>query len=202
MTRALLFQSKLPKQYWSYIVLHAIYIISRVPTPILENNAPYIVLNGHDPDLHTLKVLGSICYASIFHSHRTKLEPRARKCVFLRYKYNVKGAVLINLNNREMFVYRDVTFMNIFYHTNPPNHYVNGITIPLIHKRLVYNHPNLLLSMNQSLTLQQYPSLFMIQMCRNLWHQPQEDWSEKGVFLLTFHSTFTVAQQMQSIHHL
>jgi hypothetical protein len=32
--RALLFQSKLPKQFWSYALLHATFLINRVPTPI------------------------------------------------------------------------------------------------------------------------------------------------------------------------
>jgi len=35
--RALLFQSKLPKQFWSYVILHATYIINRVPSTLLEN---------------------------------------------------------------------------------------------------------------------------------------------------------------------
>lgn len=105
--RALLFQSKLPKQYWSYAILHATYIINRVPSPLLENKSPYTVF-------------GSLCYASTLHAHRTKLEPRARKCVFLGYKTGVKGCALLDLNNKgvlyliliikELFLSRDVTF--------------------------------------------------------------------------------------------
>lgn len=101
MSRTLIFQSKHPKQYWSYFLLHATYIINRVATTILENKEPYIVLNGRDLDLHTLKMFASLCYASTLHSHITKLEMRIRKCVFLGYNYDVKGAILLYLNNRE-----------------------------------------------------------------------------------------------------
>jgi transposase InsO family protein len=30
--RALMFQSRLPKTYWSYAVLHAVYLLNRIPT--------------------------------------------------------------------------------------------------------------------------------------------------------------------------
>jgi len=38
-SRALMFQSKLPKKFWSYVVLHAVYLINRIPTMILNNKS-------------------------------------------------------------------------------------------------------------------------------------------------------------------
>jgi len=42
--RALLFQSKLPPAFWSYAILHVVFLINRVPTPILNNQSPYFIL--------------------------------------------------------------------------------------------------------------------------------------------------------------
>jgi hypothetical protein len=106
--RSLLFQSKLPKKFWSYAVIHATYLINRVTTPLLNNKSPYHLLYNQPPNLEQLKVFGSLCYASTLHVHRTKLDPRARKCVFLGYKHGVKGVVLFDLIDKKVFLSRDV----------------------------------------------------------------------------------------------
>ena len=145
MGRALLFQSKLPKQFWSYAILHATYIINRVPNTLLKNESPYFLLYKHMPNLHDLKVFGSLCYASTLHSHRTKLAPRARKCIFLGYKHGVKGAVLLDLSNREIFISRNITHHEHIlpyksssplstwtYHPTPSTlHHQNNTTLPI-----------------------------------------------------------------------
>jgi hypothetical protein len=43
--RVLLYQFKLPPSYWSYALQHAVFLINRVPTPILQNQSPYFVLH-------------------------------------------------------------------------------------------------------------------------------------------------------------
>jgi hypothetical protein len=108
--RALLFQSKLPKQFWSYAILQATYIINRIPSPLLNNKSPYHLRFQHDPDLHELKVFGSLCYASTIQSHRTKLDSRARKSVYLGHKQGVKGAVLLDLTTKTIFISRHMTY--------------------------------------------------------------------------------------------
>lgn len=57
------------------------------------NKPPYHLLYDNVPDKHDLKVFGSLCYASTFTSHRTKFQPRARKCLFLGYRSGIKGYV-------------------------------------------------------------------------------------------------------------
>lgn len=80
--RALLYQSKLPASYWSYALLHAVFLINRVSTPLLKGQSPYYTLHQKLPDINNFKVFGCLCHASSLQSHRTKLQARARKTVF------------------------------------------------------------------------------------------------------------------------
>ena len=105
-----MFQSKLPKHFWSYVIHHATFLINRVSTPLLNNLSPYQVLYESLPDINDFKVFGSLCYASTLQAHRSKLDSRARICVFLGYNLGFKGFVLYDLNSREIFISKHVTF--------------------------------------------------------------------------------------------
>lgn len=48
--RALMFQSHLPKIYWSHAVAHAVHIINLLPTPLLTNKSPHEVFHQCPPD--------------------------------------------------------------------------------------------------------------------------------------------------------
>jgi len=45
-----------------------------------------------------------------FDTTRTKLELKARKCIFLGYKNGIKGYIVLDTNNREIFINRNVIF--------------------------------------------------------------------------------------------
>ncbi|KAK2459095.1 putative mitochondrial protein [Trifolium repens] len=121
--RALLFQSKLPKVFWSYAVSHAVFLINRVTTSLLDNKSPHQLLYDSIPDISLYKVFGCLCFASTLDSHRSKLDSRARKCVFLGYKTGFKGSILYDLHTKEVFISRNVTFYEhiLPYHVQSPS---------------------------------------------------------------------------------
>jgi hypothetical protein len=45
--RALLYQSKLPHSVWSYAIHHVVFLINRVPTPLLQNQSCNIPLDDY-----------------------------------------------------------------------------------------------------------------------------------------------------------
>jgi len=61
------------------------------------------------PDLHQLKVFGSLAYAFTLQVQRSKLNSRARKCVFLGYKSGMKGVFLLDIHSKQIFVSKNVT---------------------------------------------------------------------------------------------
>jgi hypothetical protein len=147
--RALLFQANLPKSFWSFAVQHATYLLNRLPTSVLDNKSPYELMHNDSPSLEHLKVFGSLTYASTLQSHRTKLEPRSRKCIFLGYRQDVKGVILYDLNSKEIFLSRNVVHHDhiLPYHcsTRPAWHYHTSFTPVLAEPTIsdpVPNHTN------------------------------------------------------------
>ena len=130
-TRALLFQSYLPPSFWSHAINHAIHIINRSPTPLLQNQSPYETLYKQKPSYTHLRVFGCLCYNSTLSHGRSKLSPRATPSVFLGYPPNKKGFILYSLTNNSLNISRDVTFFeNIFpYYKEQESH--NIIQLPL-----------------------------------------------------------------------
>ncbi|CAN0842427.1 Retrovirus-related Pol polyprotein from transposon TNT 1-94, partial [Linum grandiflorum] len=108
--RALKFQSGLPLAYWSDCILHVVYLINRMPTPLLDNQSPYEKIFKSSPSLSHLKVFGCLCYASTLSHQRTKFQTRARQCLFLGIPTNIKGYKLMEIETKQIFISRDVVF--------------------------------------------------------------------------------------------
>ena len=112
--RSLLFQSNIPLEFWGDCVLTAVFLINRLPTPVLENKSPYEKLTNKTPDYHSLKSFGCLCYCSTSPKGRHKFEPRARACIFLGYPSGYKGYKLLDIETHAVSVSRHVLFMRIF----------------------------------------------------------------------------------------
>jgi len=69
--RSLSFQAHLPKNFWHFSIQHAIHLINRLPSPIIQNKTPYSLLHNQSPSFLHLKCFGCLAYASTLHHHRT-----------------------------------------------------------------------------------------------------------------------------------
>ncbi|KAL8108292.1 hypothetical protein AgCh_024661 [Apium graveolens] len=116
--RALFFQSKVPEKYWGECIICVAYLINMMPLQSIGNLTPYFKLYKSDTSLDHIRNFGCLCYIATTKSHRTKFDLRAVPGVFLGYTSSQKGYKVLNLNNNQLLVSRDV----IFYENHFPFH--------------------------------------------------------------------------------
>jgi len=106
--RCLLFDAKLPKEFWAEAVSHAVYLRNRSPSSSLTDSVPQGAYTSVPPRMDHLRVFGCQCWPLVQKEHRTKLDPRAKRMIFLGYKEGTKGYRLYDAVERKMVISRDV----------------------------------------------------------------------------------------------
>ncbi|GJZ08691.1 copia LTR rider [Tanacetum coccineum] len=93
--RCLLIQYGLPKTFWTEVTCMAVYLINRSPSRAIKKKTSMEMWSGHLSDYGMLRIFCCVAYP---HDKQGKLEPRAVKCVLLRYLEGVKGYRLYRLD--------------------------------------------------------------------------------------------------------
>ena len=113
---AIMFSNHVPKHFWGEAILTAIYLINRMPSRVLKFQTPRYVLMKTYPHIRSfssdlpLKVFGSSSFVHIHQQHRTKLDPKSLKCIFLGYSSNKKGYKCYSPVTKKVYNSMDVTF--------------------------------------------------------------------------------------------
>ena len=89
--RALMIEKNMPHFYWAEAINTAVYIMNRTLIVVVHNVTPEEKYTGTKPDLSHMKVFGCIAYVHVPDEMRTKLDPKAEKCVFIGYSLEQKG---------------------------------------------------------------------------------------------------------------
>ena len=110
MARCLRFQANLPLYLWGECVMSAVYIINRLPTPLLNNLTPYEKLFEEPVDYTVMKTFGCLAFAADLSNSGDKFGARGVPCAFVGYPFLQKAYKLLNLTNMQLFVSRDVIF--------------------------------------------------------------------------------------------
>lgn len=86
----------------------------------MNTKSPYEVLYDEPVDYSCLRMFSCLAFASTLTDYRTKFQPHATICVFLRYPPEVKGYKLYDIKSKKIVILRDV----IFHEDNFPFHKV------------------------------------------------------------------------------
>ena len=90
--RALLFQMNVPKHFWVEVVSTTCFLISRMPTSVLNWATPYHQLFPKNPLFPIdAKEFGCTCFVRDVRSQVSKLDPKSLKCIFGGYSRVRKG---------------------------------------------------------------------------------------------------------------
>ncbi|GMP51093.1 hypothetical protein CsSME_00017460 [Camellia sinensis var. sinensis] len=106
--RCLLLQSGLSKAFWGEALNYARHLVNRLPTAALDGKTPMEVWSGVPvTDYDQLRIFGCPTY---FHVTESKLDPRAKKAIFLGFGDGVKGYRLWCPESKKVLIRRDVSF--------------------------------------------------------------------------------------------
>jgi transposase InsO family protein len=93
--RALLIEAHMPLSYWGEALTSAVYLINRIPSSTIDFQTPLqvfteAVIAPIVPNL-TPRVFGCVAYVHLHKHQRSKLAPRALRCIFVGYAAHQKG---------------------------------------------------------------------------------------------------------------
>ena len=111
MARALLIESKLPKNLWTYAIMTATYIRNRCYVQRIKS-IPYGLVTGLKPNIAKLHVFGTLCYPYV-HNVK-KLEPRSRKGYSVGYDRESASYFVYYPETKNVMKHRVVKFTEKF----------------------------------------------------------------------------------------
>jgi len=112
MVRTMMFDSKLPKIYWTFAVKYAQEILNRLPTrAVSENKTPHELFLQKKPSVAHIQIFGCRVYVHVPDEKRSKLDSKAVKGFFVGLSENKKGYVIADSRNHlQLYESCDVTF--------------------------------------------------------------------------------------------
>ncbi|CDO69616.1 hypothetical protein BN946_scf184851.g4 [Trametes cinnabarina] len=108
-SRAMLLDSGLPRNLWSYSMVHVTWLKNQTPTRALKVLTPYEARYGSPPDLWDLHHFGAKVW--VRKESAGKLESKAREGRFVGYSQKSKGYQIYWPDKRSITVERNVRFV-------------------------------------------------------------------------------------------
>ena len=106
--RCMLSNAELGRQFWAEALAYANHLVNRLPSTAIGGKTPLEKWSGKPAtDYDSLHVFGSTAY---YHVKESKLDPRAKKALFMGITTGIKGYRLWCPETKKIVFSRDVTF--------------------------------------------------------------------------------------------
>ena len=100
--RCTLSNASLDKKFWVAVVSYASHFINRLLSATIGGKTPMEMWSGkHAQDYDSIRVFGCPAY---YHAKNDKLDPCARKVIFVGFKGEVKGFKLRDLEDKKKII--------------------------------------------------------------------------------------------------
>jgi hypothetical protein len=90
-SRIMLSGAELGQEFWAKAVGTTCYMVNRSPSSTLDDKTSHKVWTSKKPSLKHLRVFGFAAYVLVLKEYRINMDNKAEKCIFMGYKYGVKG---------------------------------------------------------------------------------------------------------------
>ena len=107
-TRCLLLDKGLPGHLWAEAVKAASDILNLRSTKRYPNKTPNELFLGKKPTIAHLRIFGSFVFTHVSKPSKTKLDPRAEKCILLSFDETAKAYRCYRPSTKKVFISRDV----------------------------------------------------------------------------------------------
>ena len=111
MSRCMLHEKNLPKEYWAEPANPSVFLLNRLTTNVVNRKTPYEAWCGYKPLIKNLKVFGYLCFTHVPQNKRDKLDKKAEPGVFIGYSLISKAYRIFQLDSKKIIISRDVSFM-------------------------------------------------------------------------------------------
>jgi hypothetical protein len=103
-------EKNLPNYFWAKAIVTVVYIMNRTPIATIHGMTSEEKFTSKKPDVSHLRVFGYIAYVHVHDEKRSKLDPKADNCIFIRISLEQKGYKYFNPSTRKLQVSKDVVF--------------------------------------------------------------------------------------------
>jgi len=107
---AMLNEKNLSNYFWAEAVATIVYIMNQTPIATIHDMTPEEKFIGKKPNVSHLRAFGCIPYVHVPDEKRSKLDPKAEKCIFIGYSLEQKRYRCFNLSTWNLQVSRNVVF--------------------------------------------------------------------------------------------